>query len=454
MGLVQRFDPPGHLPDFHRIPGQLEQWHQAVSCWFDEARDVQKNRVPDGRVQFFNPTTFDPGGPVLEQDITWNAFPKELLRLYGRERALREAEMLWPLTRYAPRFTGDIAKRTLYRPLNEYCEWHVVRDPNTSKIKKVVFTSEPPEYWQAMFGDTLKTNEGRELKFEGNRDLVLKLYRELVSDEVELEDLVASEDIVSEDPDEEPLVREGCYNPYNKWNTTHGIVHLCSPPNTLEAEITLAADASVIRKDRRTGRTLVEADALICCTGYGGPNRNSDPTIGGEVNALARLGAYVTLRNPVGLYMDYIDLIGWAAPDGRSVAECVRITRGTPGLIERLEVEVPPEWGFTVSDLTIGGVEIRNAAQIAECITVKLTGVAASLGALKDPKPALCSERCWIDPHNATNLLRAIPYDNPGPPGTRPALVDQGGGELLATNGATPPEVADEPMRRRKRRSP
>ncbi len=172
------------------------------------------------------------------------------------------------------------------------------------------------------------------------------------------------------------------------------------------------------------------------------------------MNALTRLGAYVTLRNPVGLYMDYIDLIGWAAPEGRSVAECVRITRGTPGLIERLEVEVPPEWGFTVSDLTIGGVEIRYAAQIAECITVKLTGVAASLGALKDPKPALCSERCWIDPHNATNLLRAIPYDNPGPPGTRPALVDQGGGELLATNGATPPEVADEPMRRRKRRSP
>jgi len=92
----------------------------------------------------------------------------------------------------------------------------VVRDPNTSNIKKVVFTSEPPEYWQAMFGDTLKTDEGRELKFEGDRDLVLKLYRELVSDEVELDDLLASEDIVSEDPDEEPLVREGCYNPYNK----------------------------------------------------------------------------------------------------------------------------------------------------------------------------------------------------------------------------------------------
>ena len=61
------------------------------------------------------------------------------------------------------------------------------------------------------------------------------------------------------------------------------------------------------------GKLLIEPDALICYAAYGGPNRNSDPTIGATVNALARLGAYVTLRNPVGLYMDHIDLSGWSA---------------------------------------------------------------------------------------------------------------------------------------------
>ena len=65
----------------------------------------------------------------------------------------------------------------------------------------------------------------------------------------------------------------------------------------------------------------MEPEALISYAGYGGPNRNSDPTIGASVNALARLGVPVTLRNPVGLYMDHIDLSGWQTPDGKDAAE-------------------------------------------------------------------------------------------------------------------------------------
>jgi len=99
------------------------------------------------------------------------------------------------------------------------------------------------------------------------------------------EDLVCQEDIVTNDG--QFLVRKGEYNPYNKWNTTHGIAHLCSPPNTLVAEIGLGAEATIPRKDGR-GLTLAEPDALIFCAAYGGPDRNSDPTIGAAVNALAR----------------------------------------------------------------------------------------------------------------------------------------------------------------------
>jgi hypothetical protein len=161
MGLVQRFDPPAYLPDFSGISGQLEQWHKVVSGWFDEAREKQSNEIQDyERVQFYNPVRFDPEGPVVEQDIPWSAFPKELLRQYGYERALQEADTLWPLTRYTRGNTGTVLERTWYRPLNEYCEWYVARDPDTNKIKKVAFTSEPPEYWQALFGDTLELENG------------------------------------------------------------------------------------------------------------------------------------------------------------------------------------------------------------------------------------------------------------------------------------------------------
>ena len=135
-------------------------------------------------MQFYNPAKFDPGGPVVKQDIIWNAFPKELVREYGYERALQEADKLRPLTGFAPQNTGAIMERTLYRPLNEYCEWHVVRDPDTNKIKKVSFTSEPPEFWQALFGETIESDNGSSYKFSGNSDLVVKLYRMLVSPEV------------------------------------------------------------------------------------------------------------------------------------------------------------------------------------------------------------------------------------------------------------------------------
>jgi hypothetical protein len=42
-----------------------------------------------------------------------------------------------------------------YRPQDEYCEWRTERHPGTGEITKVTFTSEPPEYWQALHGDTL-----------------------------------------------------------------------------------------------------------------------------------------------------------------------------------------------------------------------------------------------------------------------------------------------------------
>ena len=151
------------------------------------------------------------------------------------------------------------------------------RDPLTGNINKVAFTSEPPEYYFALFGGSC---EGYD--FKGDPRVVLDLYRQYVSPEVHLKDLISPYDLPSLD------IHKGFYNPYNKWNTSHGIMHLCSPPNTLTAEIRLGGDASVVRKSIQ-GRLLVESDALISAAAYGGPDRNSDPTIGGTVNALARL---------------------------------------------------------------------------------------------------------------------------------------------------------------------
>ncbi|MFO0820872.1 MAG: hypothetical protein U1A77_23190 [Pirellulales bacterium] len=427
MSLVNRFNPPAFMPDYQGIPGQLDAWHRAMSAWFDGVVKTE-GEVVGTSPQYFNAASFDPGGVRVEQAVTWNAFPKELLRRYGREKALMLADHVFPLERYrAPTFNplNSAGMSSLrYRPQEEYCEWRVERDPTSNKIRRITFTSEPPEYWQALFG--FVAGDGGNIpdaKFPGSHEVLLRLYHELVSPEVRLEDLIASQDLF--DSAGQQWATKGQYNIYNKWNTTHGIAHLCAPPNSLVAEVQLGGDATVQYLDAE-GRLLVEPDALIAYAGYGGPNRNSDPTIGGSVNALARLGAYVTLKDPVGLYMDHIDLAGWEAPDGGNVSDFVHVIRGTTGMIERMVIEAPQGRRLLVGDLSIGGVPICYGGQVAECITVKLVGVAHILSSPRQVPPVKASIHSAIDSHDPRTLGRGRPLDRPLPAGTVEAFLNQG----------------------------
>jgi hypothetical protein len=427
MPLLPRFDPPGFMSDFDGVRGLREQWSAFMARCFDETIALEKKRYRAPHAwnpQYYDATVTDPG-PVLEQEIPWNAFPKELLRAHGRERALREADRLRPLSQYSGDFDGKGAKTTPYRPLTEYCEWHVERDPNTNAIRKVTFSSEPPEYWQALFGGEVPTPSAT-FRFKArNPNKVLELYRELVNPGVQADDLVAHRDIVLQTGSGGTVIRKGDYNIYNKWNTTLGIAHLSAPPNSLAAEVQLGGDASVLYANAK-GELVVEPDPLICCAGYGGSDRNSDPTIGATVNALARLGAMITLRNPVGLYMDHIDLTGWSLPNGIAARDCVRVARGDAKqrMIERLVVEVPPETGYTISDVTIAGEPIRYGGQIAECITVKLVGLGALAGVHN--VPVACDNRCCVDPAYLRTLDRAVGKNDPTPVGYVDAFDGEG----------------------------
>ena len=431
MPIVECFAVPAYLPDLDSMPRLREQWHTAVSAWFDYSIKRDASTVHPGPFPFYNPARFDPGGRAIEQAVTWNAFPKELVRLFGRDEALKQADTLWTLDKYYNRLGNSGLTRKQYpalfkyrfRPQDEYCEWLVERDPRTNFIQKVTFTSEPPELWYALFGNRVPDDPAAaDYQFTGDRETALRHYHDFVGPQVRLNDLLASEDIAS--PDKGRLAIKDQYNIYNTWNTTHGIVHLCAPPNFLGAEIQLAADASILRKDP-AGRLLVEPEALICCAGYGGPNRNSDPTIGAAVNAAARLGAFITLKDPVGLYMDHIDLSGWECPDKKSVADCIHIVRGGVGMIERLVVEVPANRCFTVSDITIGGERIQYGGQIAECVTVKLIGVANLPTHPAANEPVQCSGRYAFkrgDPH-----ALVLPSASGQPPrGFVEAFVSQG----------------------------
>lgn len=71
------------------------------------------------------------------------------------------------------------------------------------------------------------------------------------------------------------------YIPQNRWNssTTSGtIAHLIQRNNNLGAEVDIAAQATVLRKDSNN-KQITNPDQLIRCSEYGDPDRNSDPQV-------------------------------------------------------------------------------------------------------------------------------------------------------------------------------
>jgi hypothetical protein len=328
---MTRFDPPGFLQDFDEA--KRAAWSDWISEQLDEARardDV--SFANDGpRLQFFNPLKNAPDPDAVERDITWTAFPK-IVRIQSVSDRQR-----WR--------TADSSRDVQ----DEYCEWSVTRD-RTEQIIRVTFTSEAPEYWRFLAS--------------ADPDKVVELYRQHISPEVKAEDILQRETYIER----------------NRWNnsTTNGAMHLIQRNNTLGAEIELAAAATIVRTIN--GRTLDSEQELISCGQYGQAERNSDPHIGAMVNELARAKHDITLANPVGLCIAGLSVAGWETPDGSPASDYWSITRGTPEKALRAVYEVPAGKGFAVGDIKINGRNIEFGAQIADFITIKLTGLATRLG--------------------------------------------------------------------------
>jgi hypothetical protein len=329
---LSRFDPPGYLTDLDEAG--INAWSEFISMSLDRARERSDPRFVNygPRHQFFNALKNPPDPDAAEKDVTWTAFPR-IVRL----------QSIGDIQRWR---TADSSRDKQ----DEYCEWSVTRDTATDKITRITYTSESPEYWQFLAAV--------------NPQKVLALYREHISQSVKVED----------------LFRGDQYIPRNKWNnsTTTGAMHLIQDNNTLLAEIELAAAATLVRQ--RGGTLLTDSQALIECGSYGQAERHSDPHIGEVVNELAREKADVTLANPVGLCIAGLSVAGWEAPDGSDPLDYWKVLRGTPEKALRAVYEVPALKNFVVGDIKINGREIQFGAQLADFITVKLSGLATRCG--------------------------------------------------------------------------
>jgi len=389
MPTIPRFDPPAFLDDFDAIPGHRDGWSTFVSNAFKEAIERVEAQIGQGNCQYYDETK-TPSEDPQDLDIIWDGFPKTLVRQFGRRTALAIADGLddAPVAGFQSRVQ------------DEYCEWRVTRDPDTNKILRVTFTCEGPEYWASLAGgDSIYGNFGA----IGNRGVLLQMYREILG----------NQDVMMEDL----FFPNGFYNPWNRWNTTEGIAHLQQQNNTLGAEIVIGADATILRK--KGENRVTEATQLICCGGFGGVNRSSDPTIGDEVNKLASAGLAITLRNPVGIYFHKFSHEGitkpgpnntrvpagnyWKPVRGKFDPHAADLGDMTDKstMVVRAVYEVPPsELGpdgaqLAVSDLQIGGTPITFGGQLAEKLTMKFIGRGTRPGSFHNA-PIACEAKCCL----------------------------------------------------------
>lgn len=414
------FSPPANITDF---PVGTPQYNFLVQLWnWNLIGDTLSSITGDpwnvlndfNRYFYFNPVTTPIPSDAKVVPIQWPAFPNRVSWYFskggspGNPFQLSTQEMLeladtgriqgnpafangFPavpsgLGEVCPQINWNSPQsswKTFGPPgprgwQDEYCEWSVTRDPLSNKITSVMFTCENPDYWFTLW--------------QVDPAAVLRIYQQIISPAVQLADLYLLDSHGK--PVVNPLTGQPAYNPLNKWNSgtitrpgvSGGAMHLTSPPNTLGAEIYLAAAATL----QRNVSSYTE-QSMICCSKYGQPYRNSDPHIGFTANGYAKMGLTLSLTDPVGLYIQEPDWGAYQTLDDKPAQNFWTVTRGNaPSQILHAVFSVPAELGYTVSDIKINGQPIQWAGQIVQTFQIRLLATGFSAPALPPQQPQAC----------------------------------------------------------------
>jgi hypothetical protein len=397
------YEAPASIDDFSRRPALAEAlrtaWDQIVHGFIADTKNPNDHDLTISGL-FFDQLSDNSGVPdPAPVGVPWNAFPQILTNWFATQPVANQEKLanewaekaittstLFGLYRKDP--AGQFVPIPItYRRQDEYCEWFVERVAN--KIQRIYFTCEPPEYWD----------------FLAQKDitLVLELYREhLHNPAIQQSELCWPYDVYSA-PDAQGnrqlLYAKGSYNRFNDWNTSKGAMHLTHWANSLGAEVRLASDGS-LGWPQPAGP--MDPHRLICCAGFGGVDRSSDPKIGAAVYSLASQGLSVALANPIGLYMQRFQLAGLRDPQGVAIPNALTFVRQSPNGQNVLRAELAPPAGaaYTLDQCTLNGNQLLYGGQVTRFITMSLFAVAKRIpGAAVTPVNA-CPATCCPYPTN------------------------------------------------------
>ena len=320
------------------------------------------NLYDDQRVWYFDPDLLGwPAGGA--SPITWTAFPNRLNEYFGSavatqhnptiKSALNPDQILeladtgtitldgttWELysahrlkatfsrsrpnlcfgnpTSPLPDWTGSYHPFAPVGPrgwLDEYCEWAIERDGSGNPVR-FEFTCENPDYWFTLWSLDPK--------------LVAGLYQKFANAAVQLDDLFlrdAAGNVIVDETTGKPA-----YDPINKWNrgtqllpTSGGAMHLSSPPNTIGAEIYLAAAGTIARPQSSSG---IRAGTHLLLAMVNRSETAIRTSASAPTRSLLR-GRCSHSANPVGLYLQQPSWNQYTFPKGTTAGDWYTVKRG------------------------------------------------------------------------------------------------------------------------------
>lgn len=400
------FNTPAYLEDFPNEPEKQRQlelfWDKYLDRYTEQSlqNDPWRSTVQPPITAYFNPKTTDipDGAPVLP--ITWTAYPNRVKYAFprvGRRELWEYGDNGTPDPDYEPK--GPRGWQ------DEYVEWSVTRNAE-GKVTKIAFSAETREYWYALWNV--------------DPNAVLQLYKKLVSDKVQLEDLYLRDDRGK--PIIDPQTGRPAYDELNKWNrtTSGGLAHMIGEFNLWTGVIFLGAQSTILRADQQ-GNPITDPSQIVNCSKHGTHNRFSDAFASAMINDLVRgpkelgSGARVTIKDPVGTYIQEPNFglfeLPPNAPAAARPSDYWKVVRGRKrqngevhDLILHAVYEVPPEQGFAVGDIYLNGFPIEYGAQMAEVVQLAVAG--QGIGQETAPQNYECTD----DPENPLPFPEVLGY--------------------------------------------
>lgn len=160
-----KFRPTADTTEMDNYPEIKQAWHDLINYYFEHnivgrpqddrlsaLEELQKWGRSFQDLKFYNPSLTNRTANAIPASVFWKALPTSFDEMFGDD-----TERLFEYLDNPQIFSTEYPKTRIQ---DEYCEWSIKRN-EAGKITKIIFTSEPPEFYQFLYEDWFKVGKDK-----------------------------------------------------------------------------------------------------------------------------------------------------------------------------------------------------------------------------------------------------------------------------------------------------